>query len=234
MDEATTDEDRTPTSGTVHPRPSTPVQAWAELSRGNARFAADRAERPNTGAEQRRLVSRGQRPFAVVLGCSDSRVAAELVFDRGLGDLFVVRTAGHVLDSAVLGSVEFATEALDVPLLVVLGHDTCGAVVAALQARREGRVPGGFLRDIVERVTTSVLAAEHRGAASVDDIVREHVRSTAMQLLERSEAIRAAVTSGRLGVVGAYYSLADGRVEPVWSQGAEDVVAPVGQTGPHD
>lgn len=205
-------------------RPTTPAEAWAELSRGNARFAADRSERPHSDAEQRRLVSTGQSPFAVVLGCSDSRVAAELVFDRGLGDLFVVRTAGHALDTAVLGSVEFATEALGVPLLVVLGHDSCGAVVAALRARREGTVPGGFLRDIVERVTTSVLAAEHRGASSVDDIVREHVQSTARQLLERSEAVRAAVASGRLGVVGAYYTLADGLIEPVWSEGTGDDV----------
>ncbi len=205
-------------------RPSTPTQAWDELSRGNARFAADRAERPHADAAQRRLVSTGQRPFAVVLGCSDSRVAAELVFDRGLGDLFVVRTAGHVLDTAVLGSVEFAVEVLDVPLLVVLGHDSCGAVSAALQARHEGQVPGGFLRDIVERVTTSVLAAEHRGVTTVHDVVREHVGSTARQLLERSESVRDAVKTGRLGVVGACYTLTDGVVEPVWWEGPEDLV----------
>lgn len=219
-------------------RPSTPTAAWDELSRGNARFAADRAERPNADAAQRRLVSTGQRPFAVVVGCSDSRVAAELVFDRGLGDLFVVRTAGHVLDTSVLGSVEFAIEVLDVPLLVVLGHDSCGAVSAALRARHEGQVPGGFLRDIVERVTTSVLAAEHRGAATVDDIVREHVGSTARQLIERSECVRAAVAAGRLGVVGTYYTLADGVVEPLWWEGPggllEDGGDHDGQDGPHD
>ncbi|WP_380166055.1 carbonic anhydrase [Jannaschia sp. R86511] len=207
---------------TAHP--TTPNEAWAELSRGNARFAADAAERPHADAEQRRLVSTGQRPFAVVLGCSDSRVAAELVFDRGLGDLFVVRTAGHALDTAVLGSVEFAVEVLEVPLLVVLGHDSCGAVSAALRARHEGQVPGGFVRDIVERVTTSVLAAEHRGATTVDDIVREHVGSTARQLLERSEAVRTAVDAGRLGVIGTYYTLADGVVEPLWWQGPGDLV----------
>lgn len=203
--------------------PSTPTEAWTELAEGNARFAADEALRPNADAEQRRLVSTGQKPFAVVLGCSDSRVAAELVFDRGLGDLFVVRTAGHALDTAVLGSVEFASEVLGVPLLVVLGHDSCGAVTAAMRARTDGAVPGGFVRDIVERVTTSVLAAEHRGETSVAGTVREHVRSTAEQLLERSEAVRAAVASGRLGVVGAYYTLADGRVEAVWWRGVDDL-----------
>ena len=129
--------------------------------------------------------------------------------------------AGHALDTAVLGSVEFATEALGVPLLVVLGHDSCGAVTAALEARQEGRVPGGFLRDIVERVTTSVLAAEARGVSSVDAIVREHVESTARQLMERSEAVGGAVAEGRLGVVGAYYTLADGFVELLWSEGLD-------------
>lgn len=203
----------------TRPAPTTPEEAWAELVAGNARFAADAALRPNADATQRRLLSTGQRPFAAVLGCSDSRVAAELVFDCGLGDLFVVRTAGHVLDTAVLGSVEFATVVLGVPLLVVLGHDSCGAVGAALTARHGGRVPGGFVRDIVERVTTSVLAAEHRGETQVADIVREHVRATARQLVERSEAVREAVVTGRLGVVGASYTLAEGLVDLVFSDG---------------
>lgn len=202
---------------------SSPTRAWRELARGNARFAADAATHPHADAAQRQLVSTGQLPFAVVLGCSDSRVAAELVFDRGLGDLFVVRTAGHALDTAVLGSVEFATETLGVPLLVVLGHDSCGAVSAAIKARQDGQVPGGFVRDIVERVTTSVLAAEARGAVTQADVLREHVESTARQLLERSEAIRKAVDSGRLGVIGATYTLSDGVVEPVWWHGVNDV-----------
>jgi len=209
---------------------SSPTRAWAELARGNERFAADQAQRPGADAEQRRQMGGGQRPFAVVLGCSDSRVAAELVFDRGLGEVFVVRTAGHVLDSAVLGSVELATIVLGVPLLVVLGHDSCGAVGAALKARQEGRVPGGFVRDIVERVTTSVLAAEHRGETTLDAIGREHVRSTARQLLERSEAVREAVESGRLGVVGATYTLADGLVDAVFSQGVA-AMSPTGAIG---
>lgn len=204
------------------PRPSDPRGAWTELVAGNGRFARDESVRPNATAEQRRLVSTGQQPFAAILGCSDSRVPAELVFDRGLGDLFVVRTAGHALDLAVLGSVEFAVEVLRVPLLVVLGHDSCGAVAAALRARHEGAMPGGFVRDIVERVTTSVLTAEHQGISEVDAVVRTHVESTAHQLLERSELVRAAVEEGRLGIVGATYALADGVVEPVWSVGLGD------------
>lgn len=210
---------RTPTRT---PTP-TPARAWQDLVDGNRRFAQDRAERPNADAARRLQVSTGQAPFAVVLGCSDSRVPMELVFDCGLGDLFVVRTAGHVLDPAVVGSVEFAVVALGVPLLVVLGHESCGAVGAALTARREGKVPGGFVRDIIERVTPSVLAAEHRGATEVDDVVLEHVRSTVDHLVERSEAVGSAVTAGRLGLVGAVYRLANGRVEPIDHRGIGDV-----------
>ncbi|WP_336922953.1 carbonic anhydrase [Aquipuribacter sp. SD81] len=197
----------------------TPEAAWRALRAGNDRFAADRAERPNADLAQRQRVAGGQSPFAAVLGCSDSRVAAELVFDRGLGDLFVVRTAGHVLDATVVGSLEFAVDALGVPLLVVLGHDSCGAVAATLAARRDGTMPGGFVRDIVERVTPSVLVAEHAGQDAVDDVVRTHVRCTAEQVLERSTALRRAVDDGRLGVVGASYALTDGVVREEWSTG---------------
>lgn len=204
----------------------TPTQAWQDLVAGNRRFAADRPERPHADAERRRQLSTAQTPFAIVLGCSDSRVAAELVFDRGLGDLFVVRTAGHALDTAVLGSVEYAVVALGVPLLVVLGHDACGAVGAALAARRDAAVPGGFQRDIIERLTWSVLAAEHRGVTGVDDVVREHVRSTVDQLVERSEAVQDAVAAQRLGLVGATYRLSDGTVDPVAGRGVGDLGVP--------
>jgi carbonic anhydrase len=196
-----------------------PADAWQTLVAGNRRFAEDRAERPNADAAQRRRVAAGQAPFAAVLGCSDSRVAAELVFDRGLGDLFVVRTAGHVLDGAVLGSLEFAVDGLGVPLVVVLGHHSCGAVQAAIKVRQDGQMPGGFVRDVVERVTPSVLDAERGGLVDVDDVVRTHVVSTAHQLLERSLPLREGVDAGRLGVVGASYALIDGVVQQEWSAG---------------
>ena len=113
-----------------------------------------------------------------MFGCGDSRVAAEIVFDRGLGDLFVVRTAGHVVDTSVLGSVEFALAQLEVPLVVVLGHDACGAVRASLEAMDSGRMPGGYLRDIVEKVTPSIVAARARGATDAHAVLVEHVRQT--------------------------------------------------------
>lgn len=103
-----------------------------------------------------------QNPFAVIFGCSDSRLAAEIIFDLGLGDAFVVRTAGHVLDDAVLGSLEYSVSVLNVPLIVVLGHDNCGAV-AAKEAVETGIMPPRFIRDLVERITPSVLTSQHQG-----------------------------------------------------------------------
>lgn len=147
-----------------------------------------------------------------LFGCGDSRVAAEIIFDRGLGDMFVVRTAGHVIDSAVLGSIEFAVAVLNVPLIVVLGHDSCGAVKATLTALDEGVLPGGYVRDIVERVTPSILVGRREGLTRADEFEARHVVETGNQLVERSAVIAAAVAAGDLAVVGATYHLADGRV----------------------
>ena len=194
-------------------RPITPAEAWAALATGNRRFVEGRREHPHADADRRaRLAAAGQRPFALVFGCSDSRVAAELVFDRGLGDLFVVRTAGHVVDTGVLGSLEFGVTVLEVPLVVVLGHDACGAVKATLEAHAGGHVPGGYVRNVVELVTPSVLAARRRGIEDVDGVVAEHALATAALLVERSSAIAERVTAGRCAVVAAGYKLADGDV----------------------
>ena len=130
----------------------TPQQAWDTLVEGNRRFVSGTTQRPHSDGERRRELVAGQAPQAVIFGCGDSRVPAEMIFDQGLGDMFVVRTAGHVIDSSVLGSIEYGVAILDAPLIVVLGHDGCGAVKAALSAIDEGNVPGGFVRSIVERV----------------------------------------------------------------------------------
>lgn len=196
-----------------------PMAAWQRLQQGNERFVDGRPEHPGQDAAKRAELSTGQRPYAIVLGCSDSRVAAEIVFDQGLGDLFVVRTAGHVVDTGVLGSLEFGIAALGVPLIVVLGHDRCGAVAATVDALEEGRLPTGFLRDVVERVAPSVLAARRRrtepGEPTAEDIEAEHVRQTAALLTERSAVVGAAVRTSRCAVVPATYRLAEGRVEAV-------------------
>jgi carbonic anhydrase len=197
----------------VDDRPGTPAAAWAALAEGNRRFVEGRREHPHSDADRRtRLAAAGQTPFALVFGCSDSRVAAELVFDRGFGDLFVVRTAGHVVDTGVLGSIEFGVTVLEVPLVVVLGHDACGAVKATLDAHSSGTIPGGYVRDVVELVTPSVLSARRRGIDDVDGVVHEHARVTAALLVERSTAVAERVAAGRCAVVAAEYKLADGDV----------------------
>jgi carbonic anhydrase len=162
---------------------TSPLSAWKALKEGNERFVAGVAEHPSQSAEHRASLAAAQKPTAIVFGCSDSRVAAEIIFDQGLGDMFVVRTAGQVIDSAVLGSIEFGVTVLNVPLIVVLGHDSCGAVGATLKALDEGAVPGGYIRDVVERVTPSILMGRRDG-----------------------------LQDGRLAIVGLTYHLSDGQV----------------------
>ncbi len=191
---------------------TSPAAAWTALKEGNERFVAGRPEHPSQSIEHRASLAVAQRPTAVVFGCADSRVAAEIIFDQGLGDMFVVRTAGHVVDSAVLGSIEYAVAVLDVPLIAVLGHDSCGAVQATLEALDEGRVPGGFVRDIVERVTPSIMLGRREGLTRVDEFETRHVIETGTQLLARSTEIANRVERGELAIVGLTYRLADGRV----------------------
>jgi len=167
---------------------------------------------PSQSIEHRASLAAAQKPTAVVFGCADSRVAAEIIFDQGLGDMFVVRTAGHVIDSAVLGSIEYAVLVLNVPLIVVLGHDSCGAVGATLAALDEGAVPPGYVRDVVERVTPSILLGRRDGLERVDEFEARHVTETGKQLLSRSTAIAEAVREGRLAIAGLTYQLADGKV----------------------
>lgn len=191
---------------------SRPARAWKALREGNERFVAGRPEHPGQSAEHRAGLAAGQRPIAAVLGCADSRVSTVIVFDQGLGDLFVVRTAGHVIDSAVIGSIEYAVAVLNVPLIVVLGHNNCGAVRAAAGALDGGEVPGGFIRDVVERVTPSIMLARRDGMTEVDQFEARHVVETAAQLLNRSTTIAGRVESGDLAIVGLTYGLADGRI----------------------
>jgi len=190
---------------------TSPASAWKTLIEGNERFVAGKQNHPSQSVEHRASLAAGQKPIAVVFGCSDSRVAAELVFDQGLGDMFVVRTAGQTIDSAVLGSIEFAVTVLDVALIVVLGHDSCGAVKAALAAIDGGAVPGGFVRDVVERVAPSILMGRRDGLSRVDEFEDRHVRETVAQLVSRSSAIAERVAEGTLAIAGATYHLTDGR-----------------------
>jgi carbonic anhydrase len=191
---------------------TSPITAWKALKEGNERFVAGQPQHPSQGIEDRARLASGQTPTAVIFGCADSRVAAEIIFDQGLGDTFVVRTAGHVIDSAVLGSIEYAVGVLNVPLIAVLGHDSCGAVKATLSALDEGVVPGGWIRDLVERVTPSILLGRSDGLSRVDEFEARHVIETGVQLLARSALINERVAAGTLAIVGLTYHLADGKV----------------------
>jgi len=206
------------------PNQITPAAAWAALREGNARFVAGAMQHPSQSADRRAEISAEQQPFAVVFGCSDSRVAAEIIFDQGLGDLFVVRTAGHVLDTTVVGSIEYGLDLLAAPLVVVLAHDRCGAVAAATAALTTGELPRGFVRAIIDRVIPSIVGMGGGGIgglASLDAAAlgREHTRHTVQMLQSYSAALSEAIAAGRCAIVGVEYTLADGRVSVVESVG---------------
>lgn len=190
---------------------SNPVSAWKALRQGNDRFVSGTSLHPSQGVADRAKLVGGQHPTAVLFGCGDSRVAAEIIFDQGLGDMFVVRTAGHVIDDAVLGSIEYAVGVLNVPLIVVLGHDSCGAVKATLDALDDGNVPPGFIRSIVERVAPSILKGRREGLSTVDELEGRHVVETGALLMQRSRIIAEKVESGACAIAGVTYKLSDGR-----------------------
>ncbi|MGC4804683.1 carbonic anhydrase [Micromonospora sp. DT233] len=192
-----------------------PGRALAELYDGNHRFVTGVPHHPNQDADRRAAVADGQHPFAVIVGCSDSRLAAEIIFDRGLGDLFVVRTAGHTVGPEVLGSVEYAVTVLGTPLVVVLGHDSCGAVQAARAAASTGEPPVGHLRAVVDAVVPSLQRAAERGVEDINDIVDIHIGQTVEAMLARSSVLAAEVANGRCTVVGMSYRLSAGGVRTV-------------------
>ena len=196
--------------------PRTPAKIWGEMVRGNERFINGTPRHPRQDVERRHQIAAGQAPRAALFGCSDSRLAAEIIFDKGLGDLFVVRNAGQVISDSVLGSLEYAVAVLGVPLIVVLGHDECGAVAAAIESVGPDapQLPV-HIRGIIEKITPAVHAAEHHGDGEIDvdpyEVGRLHLRDTVRELLESSEMISEAVAEGRLAIVGANYRLAEGR-----------------------
>jgi carbonic anhydrase len=195
-------------------------QALERLRDGNRRFASNQSASVflSSQAHRAELVA-GQRPFAIILGCSDSRVPAELVFDQGLGDLFVIRVAGNIVAPSQIGSVEFAVSRFGTPLVVVLGHSQCGAVTAALeelQGRASNESPS--VRSIVSRVRASVeplLASRlsENAETLLRDAVRANVRASIQHLKHGSELVEERIRTGRLAVVGAEYSLETARVD---------------------
>jgi carbonic anhydrase len=193
----------------------TAQDAWAILREGNQRWQRDEREDPRRSAEVRASVVSGQEPMAMVLSCSDSRVPAELVFDLGLGDLFVVRTAGQVVDDAVRGTLAFGAGALGIPLLVVLGHSQCGAVKAAVSVAAGAPAPapltlGALVGDIVPVCVGDGTEPDADVAAAVDANVRRVVAQ-----LTADPSLSGAVCNDRLTILGARYDLETGAVVAV-------------------
>ncbi len=197
----------------------TPADAWAEMVLGNERFVQGVPEHPRQDVERREALALAQSPHAALFGCSDSRLAAEIIFDRGIGDLFVVRNAGQIISGSVIGSLEYAVAVLNVPLIVVLGHDQCGAVLAAIASRGpDAPVLPPHIGTLISKIIPAVrrVAGGNEPGAAVDsqEVGREHLRDTIAELLDASELITDAIAAGTLAVVGANYRLLEGRAVP--------------------
>jgi carbonic anhydrase len=196
------------------PTVTNPTEALERLKAGGERFASGGVHRPDQDTTYRATLAAGQHPFACVLSCVDSRVPPEIVFDQGLGDLFVVRTAGQVLDHAVLGSIQYGVAELKIPLLVVVGHEKCGAVKATLEAVEKNSAPSGTDIDaLVTAIKPAVVAVEEeKPADKLDAAVRHNVTNIVADLGTKA-ILSAAVAAGTLKIVGARYDLDTGEVE---------------------
>ncbi|MFK7968897.1 MAG: carbonic anhydrase [Bacteroidia bacterium] len=185
----------------------TQAEIIQRLKDGNARFVADHLDGQLQDSSRRNLLIGGQDPYAIVLSCADSRVVPELAFDSGLGELFVVRVAGNVANSSSIASIEYAVAHIGTPVIVVLGHQSCGAVTAAVQ----GGDNGFNLNHLLAHITPAIVASDE--GANVNDVVKKNAELTATELQNRSAIIRNAVAEGKLQILPAYYHLETGRVE---------------------
>jgi carbonic anhydrase len=192
-------------TGSTRPRPTTPQEALRELAAGNLRWRTYCEQHPDeTPAVRTELIS-GQHPFAVVLGCIDSRVPPELVFDQGLGDLMTVRSGGEVLDEAVLGSVAYGVLELDIPLVMVLGHQSCGAVKAAVEVDESGEELPAHIQYLADQISPAI---DHsvEGNARIDATINANVELIRSRLAAEPD-LAAKVDAGKLLIVGARYEL---------------------------
>jgi carbonic anhydrase len=180
--------------------------ALKELQDGNQRFVAGQMEHPGQDPQRRLALAQYQQPFAVILTCSDSRLPPEVVFDQGLGDLFVVRVAGNIVDAALLGSIEYAVEHLGTRLIMALGHQSCGAVAATLESIQHHTKPHGNIAALVDAITPAVAVAEQRPGDLLDNTIRANAEQSRDAIAKSSE-IKGPVSSGAVKVVSAYYSL---------------------------
>ncbi|VVD71777.1 carbonic anhydrase [Pandoraea anhela] len=204
-----------PAFATQPPKPHnvvTPDDAIARLMQGNARYVAGLMRRHDFASE-RETLSEGQNPYAALLSCADSRVAPEFAFDSVRGDLFTTRVAGNIASEEVTGSLEYAVSVLKVPLILVLGHDKCGAIDAALGAYAKGTMYPGSIQSLVQRIKPSVKKIDRTGPDPLDAAIAQNVLDNVSALRETSAILRESETKGTLKIVGGMYRLASGKVE---------------------
>ena len=202
--------------------PKTPREAWQAMVDGNHRFVSGELAHPRQDIDRREALAEKQTPFAALFGCADSRLSAEIIFDVGLGDLFVVRNAGQVIGETILGSLEYAVEVLGVPIILVLGHDECGAIRATINdVEGNMNASGEFIHKLVAQIRPTVLAANAQGKHEIDDVTELHVQDTINEMLTSSNLIAEAVKSGKLAVVGANYKLTLGEIHPIVTIGLD-------------
>ncbi len=200
------------TDHTVEPA-CTAEEALARLKAGNLRFVNGQARFPTVQKEVLANLAKGQQPYVTILGCSDSRVPPELVFDAGFGELFVIRVAGNVLGPSILGTLQYAALHLHTPLFVVMGHEGCGAVKAAVAARFDGTRQGGRIEILLEQIIPALDALDPKASPAdlLSSAVEANVRRTVRELLETPEA-KARLGEGHMRLIGAVYELDTGRV----------------------
>ncbi|ACP33811.1 carbonic anhydrase [Corynebacterium aurimucosum] len=201
--------------------PQNPQKVWEALQEGNHRLVTGNLIDVNQDAKLRAGLTQGQDPRVIVLACSDSRAPIEHVFNIGFGDAFVIRTAGHILDSAVMASLDYALENLKANLLVVMGHQSCGAVGAASDFLAGGDLPTGLQRPIIERVAAASMVAKRDGREERADFERENTAQTVSQIISDVPAARRLLDAGTLGIVGLRYLLEDSSVETVVLHGVK-------------
>jgi len=184
-------------------------RALQRLIDGNERYVNGNLQHPHTDSAYRQHLVHGQKPFAAILGCSDSRVPLEMIFDQGLGDIFVIRVAGNVANEVTIASVEFAVSVLNVPLVMVIGHESCGAVTAATTESSYS----GYLQQLIDYIRPAVRRAGGVEGDLVENAIRINAQIMAQNLIDRSDLIANASNSQQTLIVSAYYNLNSGRVE---------------------
>lgn len=184
----------------------TPEQSLNKLVEGNKRYVKDELQHPNRSLFRRESITAGQTPFAIILGCSDSRVSPEIIFDQGLGDLFVVRVAGNVVGPVELASIDYSALVLLSSLIVVMGHESCGAVTAVLNGQTKG------IEAIAKKIAPAIVQSSNKPGNPLENAIKDNVRKVVKQL-RKSAIIAELITQKKIDVIGGYYHLTSGEVE---------------------